>query len=420
MNTKQKNIDSTSLITNANSFILGTYKRFPLILTHGNGSYFFDKENKKYLDFCSGIAVSSLGHGDPEISEVLFEQSKKLLHCSNLYYNIPQIELAEKLVQLSGDGKIFFCNSGAEAVECLIKLARSYGSSNSKYEIITMHQSFHGRTMAGISATGQEKVKAGFSPLLEGFIHVPFNSIEAIENAYNEKTLAVLLEGVQGEGGVISAEPNYLLKLREFCDKNKILLLFDAVQCGFFRTSNFQSYDTILENTPEHKFLPDAIAMAKSLGGGVPIGASWISSKCTEFLGYGSHGSTYGGNPLSCSVALKIIEIIERDNLKENIKAMGLYLEDNLNKLKDKFPEIISEVRGLGLLKGLALNKFKVPDNYSSLSPASYFCLEALNKGLLLVPAGDFAVRVIPQFRVKKEEIEEGISIIESVIKSIN
>jgi acetylornithine/N-succinyldiaminopimelate aminotransferase len=398
--------------------ILGTYKRFPVVFSHGKGSYLYDTNGKNYLDFGSGIAVTSLGHAHPEITETLKQQASALTHCSNLYYSIPQIELAEKLVSLTGPGRIFFCNSGAEANECLIKLARSYGKAEGKYQIITMQNSFHGRTMAGISATGQEKVKKGFEPLLEGFTHVPFNSIEAVKQTCSEKTAAIILEGIQGEGGIIPASREYLLALREFCTTNRILLLFDSVQCGFFRTGSFQSYQEILAEKDDH-FLPDGIAMAKSLGGGVPIGAAWISDKFSSNLGAGSHGSTYGGNPLVCKTALKIIEIIERDNIQENIRSMGRLLGTLLSRLSKDFPDIIQEVRGHGLLQGCVLKTHNVPESYPGLPFSSYICLLALQEGLLLVPAGEHVVRFMPQYLINEDEIQEGIRRFTRVLKDL-
>ncbi len=406
------------LIERGSKSLLGTYKRFPLIFSHGSGSYLFDIRGRKFLDFGSGIAVTSLGHANPEITEALTEQASRLNHCSNLYYSLPQIELAEKLISLIAPGKIFFCNSGAEANECLIKLARAFGQKTSRYEIITMKNSFHGRTMAGISATGQDKVKQGFAPLLEGFTHVPFNSIEAVKEAYNERTAAILLEVIQGESGIFPADPDYLIALRKFCNEKNILLLLDEVQCGFFRTASFQSYQEILSSHKE-SFLPDGIAMAKSLGGGVPIGATWISDSHTDNLGAGSHGTTYGGNPLVCRTALKIIEIIEREQLTNNIREMGNYLRSSLHTVQEKFPHLIAQTRGLGLIQGCALHPFTVPDPYSTLSPSSYLTLLAMEKGLLLVPAGDLVVRFLPQYQVNKNEIDEGIALFTQALTQI-
>lgn len=418
-------------IERAQSALLGVYKRFPITFSHGKGSWLYDTDSNEYIDFAGGIAVNSLGHAHPELNQAINEQVEKLIHVSNLFYTIPQIELAEKLNALIGPGKIFFSNSGAEANECLIKLARIYGNSFSekKTEVITMHASFHGRTMAGISATGQEKVKLGFDPLLSGFTHIPFNDIEAVKKTSSSKTSAIIIEGIQGEGGIISAKPEFLLELRKWCNENKILLLFDAVQCGFFRTGSFQSYAEILREMPKEDttkdscselkpdFIPDAISMAKSLGGGFPIGATWISDSYSHYLGAGTHGSTYGGNPLACKVSSKIIEIIERDNLAINARQMGIKLSNGLSELEKMHPDKLKGNRGLGLLRGSELHSFKVPDPYQSIPPSSYTCLLAQKNGLLLVPAGDHVVRFLPQLGVSSNEIDEAL---ERFSKTIN
>src|SRR5436190_20263269 len=252
--------------------VVPSYGRFEIALSHGAGSYVYDVTGKRYLDLGGGIAVCSLGHSNPEITEALVSQSKKLIHVSNLYYNEPQGRLAAALVNLIGPGKVFFCNSGAEANEGLFKVARKFGHEEGRFEIITALNSFHGRTMAGIAATGQEKVKKGFEPMTPGFRHVPFNDLQAVRDAISPATVAVLIEGIQGESGIIPASREYLLGLRALCDERKMLLMMDAVQCGHFRTGKYQSFQRMLE--PDlHGFVPDALSMAKSLGGGFPIGA---------------------------------------------------------------------------------------------------------------------------------------------------
>src|SRR6266700_5538400 len=252
--------------------VIPSYARFELALSHGSGSYLYDVAGRRYLDLGGGIAVCCLGHAHPAITQALLEQSRKLVHVSNLYYTEPQGRLAEALVNLLGPGKLFFCNSGAEANEGLFKLARRFGHDEGRYEIITALNSFHGRTLAGLAATGQEKVKKGFEPAVPGFRHVPYNDLEAARAAISPATVAILIEGVQGEGGITPATPEYLLGLRQLCDEKKLLLLMDGVQDGHFRTGRFQSFQRILEGVPgAEAFLPDAIAMAKSLGGGFPI-----------------------------------------------------------------------------------------------------------------------------------------------------
>ncbi len=393
--------------------ILNTYKRFPLTLTHGKGSKVFDTEGKEYLDFTTGIAVNSLGHCHPQIVDCIKKQSSLLLHVSNLYYNQPQIDLADKLVSLIGPGKIFYSNSGAEANECLIKLARSYGSKEGRSEIITMENSFHGRTMAGISATGQDKVKKSFYPLLPGFKHVPFNDIQALEYAIGKDTIAIMLEGIQGEGGIIPATPEYLIKVRSLCNKHNLLLFVDAIQCGFYRTGNFQSYTSILG---EADFLPDGISMAKGLGAGLPIGASWINEKYTEYLPQGSHGSTFSGNPLVTKVALTTIEIIEKNSLLENINIQSSYIRGSLEQLQKETPGLIKEIRGLGLLLGIELESKPIPEELGDISLAGYVCYECMKEGLLLVPAGLQTVRLVPSYIVTEEECEQALAILKKVL----
>ena len=312
--------------------VVPSYGRFDLAFSHGSGSQVFDVAGKRYLDFGGGIAVTSLGHAHPAVTEALIEQSKKLVHVSNLYYHEPQGRLAEALVKLIAPGKVFFCNSGAEANEGLFKLARKFGHDEGRFEIITAVNSFNGRTLAGISATGQEKVKKGFEPMMPGFRHVPYNDLAAMRAAISPATIAILVEGVQGEGGVTPATPEYLLGLRALCDEKKLLLLMDGVQCGHFRTGRFQSYQRILESAEcgvrsAESFLPDGIAMAKSLGGGFPMGAFWVRSPYADLLGAGTHGTTYGGTPLGCAVALKILEVIQTEKLADNARQTGEFLK---------------------------------------------------------------------------------------------
>src|SRR5665213_888319 len=289
--------------------VIPTYARFEIALERGEGSRLWDVNGKRYLDFGGGIAVCALGHANPEITEALIDQSRKLVHISNLYYQEPQGRLAEKLVQLIGPGKIFFGNSGGEANEGLFKLARKFGHDEGRFEILTATNSFHGRTLAGIAATGQDKVKKGFEPMMPGFRHIPFNDLQAARNAISPATIAIMIEGVQGEGGVTPATPEYLVGLRALCDEKKLLLLMDGVQCGHYRTGKFQSFQKILEGVPGgEKLLPDGLSMAKSLGGGFPIGAFWVRAPFADLLGAGTHATTFGGTPLACAVALKIFE----------------------------------------------------------------------------------------------------------------
>ncbi|MEM6884501.1 MAG: aspartate aminotransferase family protein [Verrucomicrobiota bacterium] len=383
--------------------IATTYGPRPLTLVKGAGARVWDDAGNAYLDFSGGVAVNSLGHCHPAIQQVLSEQAAQLMHVSNLFYNQPQCLLAEKLVELTGPGSVFFCNSGTEANEGLIKLARKAGVADGKFEIITATNSFHGRTYGGISATGQDKVKAGFEPLVPGFTHVPFNDLAAVEAAITDKTTAVLIEGIQGEGGIIPASPEYLLGLRKLTQEKGCLLLWDGVQCGAFRCGDFQSYTTLLKDVDGgDDFLPDAIAMAKSLGAGFPIGAVWISESYAGVLTPGSHGSTFGGNPMACAVALAVIREVESQNLCENIAAQGNYLVEQLNQKVGA--GMIKAVRGCGGLIGMELeSEVDLAELWSKL----------MKSGLLLVPAANHTLRWLPPLNVTREEIREALDILE-------
>jgi acetylornithine/succinyldiaminopimelate/putrescine aminotransferase len=335
--------------------IIPSYGRFDIVLSHGSGSYVYDLTGKRYLDLGAGIAVSAHGHAHPAITEALVEQSRKLIHTSNFYYHEPQGRLAQTLVSLIGPGKCFFCNSGGEANEGLFKLARKFGHDEGRFEILTTINSFHGRTLAGIAATGQEKVKKGFEPMVPGFRQVPYNDLAAMKGAISPATVAILIEGIQGEGGVTPADPEYLLGLRQLCDERKLLFLMDGVQDGHFRTGRFQSFQRILEkgstgSAIANSFLPDGLSMAKSLGGGFPMGAFWVRGPYADLLSAGTHGSTYGGSPLACSVALKVLEVIRREKLADNAWQTGDLLKAGLGQLCEKYPNILRKVRGLGLM----------------------------------------------------------------------
>jgi acetylornithine aminotransferase/acetylornithine/N-succinyldiaminopimelate aminotransferase len=403
--------------------VIPTYARFDLALDRGEGSQVWDVNGKRYLDFGGGIAVCSLGHAHPEITRTLAEQSRKLVHISNLYYQEPQGGLAEKLVGLVGPGKMFFCNSGAEAIEGLFKLARKFGHDEGRFEILTAENSFHGRTLAGISATGQAKVKKGFEPMVQGFRHIPFNDLAAARAALSPSTVAILIEGVQGEGGVVPATAEYLLGLRQLCDEKKLLLLMDGVQCGHFRTGRFQSFQRILEgadNTGVAGFLPDGIAMAKSLGGGFPMGSFWVRQPFADVLSAGSHGSTYGGSPLACAVGLKVLEVIEREHLADRARETGEFLNAELAALAVKYPHVISRVRGLGLMIGIELAD-KIPAfSTSEKAPAIQFVNRLHEAGLLAIPAGTRIIRVLPALNLPREDAAEGLRIFETVAAKLS
>jgi predicted acetylornithine/succinylornithine family transaminase len=402
--------------------VVPSYGRFDLVFSHGAGSYLFDVAGKRYLDLGAGIAVCCLGHAHPAITEALVEQSRKLIHVSNLYFTEPQGRLAAELVKRIGAGKCFFANSGAEANEGLFKLARKFGHAEGRFEILTATNSFHGRTLAAIAATGQEKVKKGFEPATPGFRHIPFNDLAAARAAISPATVAIMMEGVQGEGGVTPATPEYLLGLRALCDEKKLLLFLDGVQCGHYRTGRFQSFQRIFENVPGgEKFLPDGVSMAKSLGGGFPIGAFWVRAPYADLLGPGTHASTFGGTPLACAVALKVLEVIERERLDEQARKLGKWFKDELERLATKYPQVVKRGRGLGFILGLELvEKEKIPAFAKSDKSAALQFVNRLHEiGVLTIPAGTQIVRLLPPLNLKPQEAGEGISKIEEVIKSL-
>jgi acetylornithine aminotransferase/acetylornithine/N-succinyldiaminopimelate aminotransferase len=408
-------------------YVVPSYGRFELVLSHGSGSYVYDVTGKRYLDLGAGIAVNSLGHAHPALTEALVEQSRKLVHVSNYYYHEPQGRLALGLVSLLGPGKCFFCNSGVEANEGLFKLARKFGHDEGRFEILTTINSFHGRTLAGIAATGQEKVKKGFEPMVPGFRQVPYNDLAAMRAAISPATVAILVEGVQGEGGVTPATGEYLLGLRRLCDEKKMLLLMDGVQDGHFRTGRFQSFQRILEDPTTAAgqngspgFLPDGLSMAKSLGGGFPIGAFWVRAPFADVLSAGSHGTTFGGSPLGCAVALKILEVIQREKLADNARNTGERLRQGLLKLAQKYPTVLQTVRGLGLMLGLELtpNIPNLPGD-SSKTQAARMANLFHTAGLLSIPAGTQILRFLPPLNLRPSEADEGLQIIETVVSGL-
>jgi acetylornithine/N-succinyldiaminopimelate aminotransferase len=432
-----------------NKFVVPSYGRFDLAFKRGQGSYLWDVRGQRYLDLGGGIAVCALGHANPEITEALIAQSRELVHVSNLYHHAPQGLLAKKIVEHLAPGKVFFCNSGAEANEGLYKLARKFGHDEGRFEIITTINSFHGRTLGGIAATGQDKIKKGFEPIMPGFRHVPYNDLQAVEAAISPATVAVLIEGIQGEGGITPATPDYLLGLRKLCDERKLLLMIDAVQCGHFRSGRFQSFQRILETgrsrgdealtPPDHasrithhasqslltsaptsvEFLPDAVSMAKSLGGGFPIGAFWAREPHGDLLGPGTHGTTFGGTPLGCAVALKVFEVIERDRLAENVRQLGDWLKAELLKLQAEHPSVLSAVRGLGFMIGIELAE-KIPAfTNSDKVPAIQMVNRLHAAGLMTIPSGSRVFRLLPPLNLTRNEAAEGLAIIRAEVKKL-
>lgn len=376
--------------------IMNTYKRFPLVLEKGEGMYVYDENGKKYLDFVAGIAVNSLGHGHERLCRVIEEQAKSMIHCSNLYWTRPQVELACKLVENSCFDKVFFCNSGAEAVECALKLSRKYSKKKDKKEIITMLNSFHGRTYGAITATGQEHYREGLDPVLPGISYVTFNDYDALESAVSDNTCAVIIEPIQGEGGIRPADKAYLQKVREICDKKDILLIFDEVQCGFGRTGFLFAYEY-------YGVCPDAVAIAKGTAGGVPIGVLLATQRLADSFKPGDHASTFGGNPLATAAANCVIDELMGGLLK-NVREMGEYLTERLRCLQEKHGQI-TDVRGVGLMQGIELSE--------DVAPIINRCLD---KGLLLVNSGTRVIRFVPPYIVAKEHIDEAIGILDGCI----
>jgi acetylornithine aminotransferase/acetylornithine/N-succinyldiaminopimelate aminotransferase len=418
--------------------VVPSYARFDLAFERGEGSYLWDVNGRRYLDLGGGIAVCALGHANPEITQALIEQSRKLVHVSNLYYHQPQGRLAGELAQRIGPGRIFFCNSGAEANEGLFKLARKFGHDEGRFEVLTADNSFHGRTLAAIAATGQAKVKKGFEPMVAGFRQVPFNDLAGARAALSPATAAILIEGIQGEGGITAASAGYLLGLRQLCDEQKLLLLMDEVQCGHFRTGRFQSFQRILEDPEEvsvntmnnassalnisaaRAFIPDGVAMAKSLGGGFPIGAFWVREPYADLLGAGTHATTYGGSPLGCAVALKILEVVERDRLENNAREMGKYLVAQLLRIAGQFPNVIGQVRGLGLMIGIELAQNIAAFSASDKAHSLQFIDGLHQAGLLAVPSGRQVVRLLPALNLKEAQATEAIRIIETLAAKLS
>ncbi|MCK4244592.1 MAG: aspartate aminotransferase family protein [Candidatus Omnitrophica bacterium] len=402
-------MSSKGVIQLYRKFVIPCYKQYPLVMARGKGANVWDIKGKKYLDFFPGWAVSGLGHAPPEVVAAIKKQSKIILHIPNNYYNRLQGKLAERLSRISFGGKCFFCNSGTEANEAAIKLARLYGGLPSsgrdgrkshRYEIISMENSFHGRTLATLTLTGQKKVKEGFAPLPEGFKIVPFNNLKAVQNAITKKTVAIFLEPIQGEGGINIAKRDYLLSLRRLCDRKKILLIFDEVQTGMGRTGKFFCYQNF-------GVVPDVMTLAKSLGGGFPIGALIAKKEIADLMVPGTHASTFGGSPLACSAALAVLETIEREHLLRNTKKMGKYLEKKLENLKRKYP-FIKEIRGMGLMLGVELK-----------IPGQKIVEKALKKGLLINCTQEKVLRIMPPLIVKKKEIDQAISILDKSLKSL-
>lgn len=389
---------------NGKEYLMNAYKRFDVVLDHGKGTFVWDKDGKMFLDFGSGIAVNALGHCHPGVVRAIKKQAEKLLHCSNLYWTQPQIELAEMLSKNSINGKVFFVNSGTEAVETAIKIARKYGKlkGKDKYKILSAVNSFHGRTMGALTATGQVKYQEKFTPLVDGFDYFEFNNIESLKSKFSNQVCGVILEPVQGESGIFLADEEFLKVARKLCDEHDALLIFDEVQCGMGRTGKLFAYQ-------HFDVEPDVLVTAKGLGGGFPIGAVIANQKADVFEP-GDHGSTFGGNPLACSVAIAVMKELLKDGFLQRVTRMGEYMGRKLSKLQKEFPDKIEQVRGIGLMWGVQLIKD---------IPANDFANECLNEGLLVVPAGSNTVRLLPPLIVQKKQIDQAIDTLREVLSKV-
>ncbi len=408
------------------SYVLASYARAPISIVGGKASYLFDSDGNRYIDLCAGIATVSLGHCHPALVEAISQQAATLMHCSNLYHIPQQEQLAELISKefIGAEGKVFFANSGAESNDGIIKTARRFGhrrpaaDGSARYEVITFEKSFHGRTLGSLAATGQDKIKEEFSPLLPGFKHVEFNNIEALKEAISPQTCGILLEAVQGEGGVNPATADFLRAVAELCKQHDLLLMLDEVQCGFSRTGARMGWQSIC---PEIQ--PDLVSCAKGMGGGFPIGAFWLSDRAIDDAGTslssimsaGSHGSTYGGTPLACAASLAVLKTLLKENLTERAEQLGNLVEQEV--MSWNLPQI-SCVRGKGLLRGIGLNTEKMTTPEGSL-PSVYLnglCLEA---GVLCCPAGPETLRIIPALTIDEALLREGLSRIREIISQL-
>ena len=390
---------SKEYIDRAEQAVLHTYNRFPVVLEKGQGVRLYDVEGKEYLDFAAGIVAFSLGYNHPEYSKTLKEQIDKLLHTSNLYYNVPMVEAAEKLTKAAGLSKVFFTNSGTEAVEGAIKVARKYAylkDGSTDHEIIAMNHSFHGRSLGALSVTGNTHYQEPFKPLIGGIRFADFNDLESVKAQINEKTCAIIMETVQGEGGIYPATEEFLQGVRKLCDEKDMLLILDEIQCGMGRTGSMfacQSYGV----------QPDVMTCAKALGCGVPVGAFVLNEKTANAsLVPGDHGTTYGGNPFACAAVSKVFDLFEQEHILEHVQQITPYLEEKLDELVDKYPMIMAR-RGKGLMQGLVLEG----------KPVGEVVSRALEQGLIVISAGENVLRLVPPLVITEEDIDEMVEKLE-------
>jgi len=394
-------MDMKEYIEQAEAALLHTYNRYQIVLDRGEGVYLYDIEGKKYLDFCAGIAVFALGYHNEEYNNALKAQIDKLIHTSNYYYNVPAIEAAKKMKKVSGMDRVFFTNSGAESNEGAIKAARKYAflkDGTTDHEIIAMNHSFHGRTMGALAVTGNAHYREAFEPLIGNVKFADFNDFDSVLAQVTDKTCAVMLEPVQGEGGLQPASEDFLKKLRALCDERDILLIFDEVQCGMGRTGYMYAWQ-------KYDVKPDIMTTAKALGCGVPVGAFLMTERVARHsLEAGDHGTTYGGNPLACAAAEKVLDLFEKNHIIEHVREVAPYLEQRLEELKNKY-SCITERRGTGLMQGLVFDH-----------PVRDIIAAAMDRGLILINAGADIIRFVPPLIITKENVDDMISILEQCI----
>ncbi|MBE5994215.1 MAG: aspartate aminotransferase family protein [Paenibacillaceae bacterium] len=394
-------LNKQEYIDKAESEIYKTYNRFPVVFDHGDGVRLYDTDGNEYLDFYAGIAVNGLGYNDAEFNEAVKAQVDKLLHISNLYYNVPSVEAAELLLKASQMDKVFFTNSGTEAIEGALKIARRYAYNKDgghDHEIIAMNHSFHGRSLGALSVTGNDHYQEPFKPLIPGIKFADFNDLESVKAVVNEKTCAIIMETVQGEGGIYPATQEFLSGVRALCDKNDILLILDEIQCGMGRTGSMFAWQ-------QYGVKPDVMTVAKALGNGVPIGAFLAAGKAATAMVPGDHGTTYGGNPFVTAAAYKVLELFEKRNIVNHVKEMGDYLTKKLEMLKDKYDIIIAR-RGLGLIQGL---EFTVP-------VSSIISQALMEQKLVIISAGTNIIRFVPPLVIEKEHVDEMVEKLSAVL----
>lgn len=385
----------------AEQALVHTYNRYPIVLEHGEGVYLYDTEGKQYLDFAAGIAVCSLGYGHPEYNAALKEQMEKLLHVSNLFYTTSVADAAEKLKKASQMDRVFFTNSGTEAIEGALKAARKYAytKKTGKYEFIAMEHSFHGRSMGAVSVTGTENYRTPFEPLIGGVKFAKYNDLESVKAQVTEQTCAIILETVQGEGGIYPAESEFLKGIRALCDEKDIVLILDEIQCGMGRTGFMFAWQG-------YGVRPDIMCMAKAIGNGVPVGAFAMTEEIAEYsLKPGDHGTTYGGNPFVCTAVSKVLDIFEKEHIVEHVQTIAPYLEEELDKLVEKY-DVVLERRGKGLMQGLVLAR-----------PVSEVITNAQKEGLLVISAGGNVLRMVPPLVIEKEHVDEMIEKLENALQ---